>query len=127
MIKIKDNLTFALSLLALIICLSNCTYNNEEELYPIEIIEPTDTISYVDEVLPIIDTNCYSCHGNGAAVAGIDIDGYDKLVVVVENGSLLGTIKHEENYSPMPQGASKLSDSQIEKISLWIDQDYPNN
>jgi len=127
MTKIKYSFTPALLLCALMICLSNCTYNNEEELYPPEVITPTDTISYVDDVLTIIETNCYGCHGEGAALGGVDLDGYDNLVVAVENGSLLGTIRHEADYSPMPQGASKLSDSQIEKVSLWIDQDYPNN
>ena len=125
----KKNIINSLSLLLLtfIFALSSCSYDNEEELYPKEVIIPTDTISYTDDVLPIIVTNCYGCHMSSVVTGGIDLEGYENLIVRVEDGSLLGSIMHEDNYSPMPQGASKLSDSQIEKVSIWIDQDYPNN
>ncbi len=116
------------SLLFLAICIlsfSNCTYNSEEDLYPIE--EPQDVTSYSADILPIVETNCYVCHQDGATCGDINLQGYDNLVVRVEDGSLLGSIKHEEGWSAMPQGASKLSDSQIQKVSDWIDQDYPNN
>ena len=125
----KKNIINSLSLLLItfIFALSSCSYDNEEELYPVEVIVPTDTISYTDVILPIVETNCYVCHQTGATCGDINLEGYENLVVKVEDGAFLGSIKHEDNYSPMPQGANKLSDSQIEKISLWIDQDYPNN
>lgn len=108
-----------------VFCLSSCTYNNEEELYPE--VPVIDSLSYTEDVLPIIEVNCYACHQNGSTSGGVNLEGYENLTIHVESGSLLGTIRHDEGWSAMPKGASKLSDSQIEKVSKWIDEGYPNN
>ncbi len=108
-----------------ILIFSSCTYNSEEDLYPV--IEEMDIVSYSSDVLPIIETNCYTCHQDAAICGGINLEGYANLVVRVEDGSLLGSIRHEDGWSAMPQGASKLPDNLIDRISSWIDQDYPNN
>ena len=125
MIK-RFNVYFTVLVIAVLV-FSSCTYNSEEDLYPV--IEPPmeEVISYTSDILPIIETNCYVCHSAAAMTAGIVLEGYDNLVIRVENGSLMGTIRHDEGWSAMPQGASKLSDSQISKLEKWIEQDYPNN
>lgn len=127
MIMINKNLAFypSIFILVLILGLSSCTYNNEEELYPVMEIE--DDVSYANDVLPIIETNCYSCHQDAAICGDVNLEGYDNLVLKVEDGSLLGTMRHEDGWVAMPQGADKLSNSLIERVSTWIDEGYPNN
>jgi len=112
-------------LVLIVITISSCTYNSEEDLYPEVPIE--DDISYLTDVLPIIETNCYGCHDAVAMNGGINLEGYDNLVIRVEEGSLLGSIKHEADWLAMPLSASKLSDSQISKIEKWVEDGYPNN
>jgi len=122
----NKNIFLSLSILtAFSLIISSCTYNSEEDLYPEEPIP--EVVSYATDVLPIIETNCYGCHDAESMNAGINLEGYDNLVIRVEDGSLEGTIRHEEGWVAMPLAASKLSDSQINKISDWIDEGYPNN
>jgi len=40
---------------------------------------------------------------------------------------LMGTIKHESGWSPMPKNGNKLSDCKIQKIDRWILDGTPNN
>jgi len=124
---IKKSLEYSSSSLifVLILSLTSCSYNSEEDLYPV--VELTEPLSYSSDILPILETNCYSCHQDASICGDVNLEGYNNLVIRVENGSLLGAIMHEEGWMPMPQGADKLSDSQIEKISTWVDEDYPNN
>ncbi|MEM9547047.1 MAG: hypothetical protein AAGA77_13785 [Bacteroidota bacterium] len=121
----KNNSLSYYAILSIIFLISSCTYNSEEDLYPPEPVE--DDISYLNDVLPIIETNCYACHDAVSMNGGINLEGYDNLVIRVEDGSLEGTIRHEENWLAMPLAASKLPDNLIQQISDWIDQGYPNN
>ena len=89
-------------------------------------------VDYVRDVKPILQKNCYSCHGplrqksglrldhvsflreggeNGSAIAG---SGGESLLVRVVNGS--GDIER------MPLEAKPLSDEQIATLKAWIDE-----
>lgn len=120
---------YTICLFALLtLTLSNCTYNSEEDLYP----PPTngcatEDMSYTTDVLPIIEANCYVCHDAEANNAGINLEGHANLVVRINDGSLLGTMRHEMDWAPMPVGAPMLAECQIEKISAWADQGALNN
>ena len=106
--------------------LSACYYDVEEELYP----NPgcaTENVTYSVTVLDLISTNCYVCHDAAANFGNITLEGYDNLKVYVDNGRLLGAIKHLDGFSPMPQNATKLLDCDIEKIEAWIGDGAPNN
>ena len=105
---------------------SSCYYDVEEVIYPIEDCDTTD-ILYSDFVLPLLENNCYACHGNGATQGGVDHGNYDKLKVQVDNGRFLGAISHNSGYSPMPQGAPQLLDCQIQKVTAWINDGALNN
>lgn len=112
----------------IVLSLSNCTYNSEEDLYPTPMDGcATEDMSYTTDVLPIIETNCYGCHDAENNNAGINLEGHANLVVRINDGSLLGSMRHEEGWSAMPAGAPKLGDCQLEKISAWADQGALNN
>lgn len=109
-----------------LISISSCYYDVEEEIYPtIDCL--TDDMSYVNDILPIISDNCFRCHDAANNFGNITLEGYDLLKSRVDNGQLLGAIKHEEGFSPMPQNATKLLDCNIEKIEAWINNGAPNN
>ena len=84
-------------------------------------------VKYSTFVLPLLENNCYSCHGNGAVQGGVDMGNYDKLKILVDNGRFLGAISHTPGFSPMPQGAPKLLDCQVQKMSSWINEGALNN
>ena len=99
----------------------SCFYDNEEELYP-ENTCITEAMSYSGNVLPILEDNCYSCHDQASNQGGVTLEGYINLKVYVDNGKLLGVIKHEPGFPEMPQNSPQLGGCQIAKIEAWINQ-----
>ena len=107
--------------IVLFFCLgfSSCYYDVEEELY--QTIEcSTADMSYQIDILPILESNCFQCHDAASNFGGINLEGFDQLKIYVNNNQLLGVIKHETGFSPMPKNAAKLLDCEIEKIEAWI-------
>ncbi|MBU3928662.1 MAG: hypothetical protein KKB74_12720 [Bacteroidetes bacterium] len=45
----------------------------------------------------------------------------------VNNGSLMGAIRHESGWSPMPKNTNQLDDCTIRKLEIWVANDTPNN
>ena len=107
------------------ILVTACRYDVGEELYP-----PCDTISVVSfsaYIVPVLQTNCYSCHSEALALGGYILEGYDYDTTLAANGKLIGAITHETGLTPMPQNAAKLSDCDIAKFKNWVANGYPNN
>ena len=107
---------------------ARCTFDNEETLFKDlvcpEIIAP---VGYSGFVKPLLEKRCVSCHSSMLASGNVNIENYERLKVYIENGKFLGAIHHLPGFSPMPQGESKLSDCDLEKIEEWINIGYPEN
>ncbi len=123
-------------LLSIAVCsLTGCYYDNEDELHPsINISNSCDTtieISYANDIAPIMNSSCgatdNNCHSINSTSSGIPLDNYSNIYDVILDGSFLGSILHEQAYSPMPQGGGKLDDCSISKIQSWINHNAPNN
>lgn len=115
---------------ALIVIAIGCSKRSEDSFTTTP--PPTsecDTVNmkYTADVVPILSANCYSCHGNGNASAGVTLDSYAGVKFVAESGDLIGTITHASGYPAMPQGGAKLSDCDINKIKSWIANGTQNN
>ena len=105
--------------------LNSCYYDVEEELYPGGC--ETINLSYSQDIVPILENNCLSCHNQASNFGNVTLEGYDNVLLFVTNGELLGSIKHESGFSPMPQNAAQLVECDIEKIETWIADGAPNN
>ena len=95
-------------------------------------------ISYNRDVRPILSDTCYKCHGPDAAErkAGLRLDSQDSAVARLESGSmaivpgktdegeLLARIRSTdpELIMPPPGSGKKLTPSQIETLTKWIEQ-----
>ena len=84
-------------------------------------------MSYANDIVPLLEVNCYVCHASNVRFGNVILDSYDEVLINVNNNKILGAIKHESGFSFMPQGAPKLLDCQIEKIESWINDGAPNN
>ena len=113
-------------IIILIICISGCYYDVEEEIYP-TIECNTDNVTYSEVVFGIISTNCYTCHSAAANFGNVTLEGYSALKTYVDSGQLLGVIRHESGYSPMPKNQPQLVACDIEKIENWVADGAPNN
>ncbi len=99
-----------------------CTEENDDP-------EPTDTLTgdeytYDVHTAPIFTNMCATsgCHTSGAAIGSLA--NYADAKDFTQRGRVMGSIKHEAGFSPMPKNAAKVSDQIIETIQQWIDDGY---
>jgi hypothetical protein len=122
--------------LAVPLLVSQCYYDNKEELYQNlqdaeEEVCPTDSLSYSQDIAPILEANCATsgCHLGPNGTRGLDLSQYADVKFIAEKeiddrGGLLNRIN---GIGPiMPQSGS-LPACEIEKITAWIDQGVLNN
>jgi hypothetical protein len=105
--------------------------------------EREDTVSFSQDVRPILDQNCIACHkegGQGFNASGFSMMTYEDLMrgtnagPMVVAGDSLGSnmiVLMEGRADPsisMPHGAMKpVGKADIETIRVWIDQGAKNN
>ncbi len=126
-----------LSAIALIAMFTGCYYDNLEELHPnTEPCDTTGTISYINDINPIMLHSCGSqdlaCHNTDASQSGYGLGTYDDVINTIDNsGIFLETIKHDPSISSakwMPKNSSSMiDDCSIQKIEAWINRGRPNN
>ena len=110
-----------MAFLALFITLSGC--NSDDDPGP---DCDTENVTYAGTVAPIMASRCNSCHSGSSPSAGINTSTHAGLSGITGN-RLLGSIKHQSDFSPMPQGGSKLTSCQISQIEAWVSNGKPNN
>lgn len=129
MIKMK-NLRFLLlpvmGALGIAIALNSCYYDVEEELYPSSECQTSD-VAYQAVIAPILADNCLVCHSTAANLGNVTLSTYEQVKTYVDNGKLLGAIRHTPGFSAMPDGQPKLADCTIAKIEKWVQDGAPNN
>ena len=107
--------------------ISSCVSDVEEELIPVDLTCNTDNVSFSQDVLPIIQANCYQCHDAATSTAGVNLEGYDRIRAVAITGTLVGVIDHQPGFSQMPKNRAKLPICDIEVIKQWIEDGTPQN
>jgi len=117
----------ALMVVGMIVFLSSCYYDKEDDLYPQVAACDTTNVTFANNVFPVINSNCTACHSGAAPSGNIRLENYNHISTAANNGSLLGVIRHEPGWSPMPKGGGKLNDCNIAEIETWVNQGAPNN
>ncbi len=114
--------------LIVMVLFTSCYYDVEEILYP-DTGCVTTNMSLQNNIVPILDRNCYTCHSTVAGFnnGNVVLEGYTELIKYVNNGKLLGALRNEPGFEPMPQNAPRLGDCEIAKIDQWIKDGFLNN
>ena len=110
--------------------LAGCYYDTEERLYPTISSPCDDTVVTFSSTVTTILHSCQTCHSNSNATSsggGYKIQNYADVVTLINNGKLMGSIRHDNGFIAMPQGGGKLSDCEISQLQKWIDNKTPNN
>ena len=123
--QIMENIKIVL-IVAVVLFFNACSTLVEEDLNQDTGCD-TQAVSWTDDVLPILEISCLGCHNAGAAQGGIVIDSHESITAVIDRGRLLGAIRHDPGFSPMPRNAAQLSACNIEKIAAWVNDGAPNN
>ena len=124
--------TIKITLVFLIAFVTGCYYDSEEKLYP-QLSTGCDltNVTFAATVKPILQASCLSCHSNSAVNGGdgggVKLENFADVLISVNNGKLMGTIKHTPGYQQMPQGGGKLTDCEINQLQKWIDNGKLNN
>jgi hypothetical protein len=118
--------TVAIFLVAVPFAFTGCAYDSEEVLYPSNFCDTT-SVGYAADILPIVQANCAlsGCHVAGGSGTG-NFTTYAALKAQVDNGRLLPSINQESNATAMPPDG-RLSDCEINKFTLWVQQGAPQN
>lgn len=108
-----------------------CYYDNEENLYPV-LDRGCDTtaVSFSKTILPIFQTNCYTCHSasqNANSGGSMNLEDFSVIKQLVDLGILYGSVIQDPASKPMPKGGAKLDTCSITKIKIWIDKGALNN
>jgi cytochrome c553 len=120
------SLAISISILIISAC-ANDKYDDQPEpepQAPCTTCTPEE-ITYSNTVAGLLDRSCTNCHGGSFPSGGVSLNSYAQAKSNGESGALLGTIKHQSPFSPMPQGSNKWSDADIAKIEAWINNGYP--
>lgn len=106
-----------LILLLLIAVFSSCSYDTYVENDECDTVD----VSYANEILPMIDAYCISCHPTY-------LGSYENVSDSVTSSNIIVRIQLElDNDSLMPQGGPSLTDCQIDKFKSWVNQGAQNN
>ena len=106
---------------------NSCYYDKEDLLYGVTNCDTTTAVSYTQKLVPMLQQQCYGCHSGGSPSGGIAMGTYATDKAIAGNGKLYGSINHSGGFSPMPQGAAKMSNCDIAAVKKWIDAGSPNN
>jgi len=106
--------------------MGSCYYDVEQDLYPQDPCE-TQNMSFANDIKPIIDQYCVSCHSGANPSASIDLSDYPGVKAIADNGLLQEVISRPNGDPTLMPPSGKLSDCRIRKINSWvIDGAQPN-
>jgi mono/diheme cytochrome c family protein len=104
-------------------------------LHPVKAQDNAASVEfYTTKVVPIMQANCYSCHGGVNHKGRLTLDtkegmmkgGHDGAVIVPGDPAkslLVKLIRHEgpaDDPMPMPMNKPKLSDADIATVEQWV-------
>lgn len=101
----------------------SCSEDNVSDLGETDI--PT-SISYQNDVRPIIQNNCLNCHGNPTNFgAPNSLTTYENVKASVLNNLIDRVSRPEGTSGAMPLGGPRLSQNDINIIIAWQNADFP--
>ena len=108
--------------LVTIVLLGSCTKaiideGNVNELQPI-----TRTVTFSEDIQPIMFNYCVTCHGGNAPRQGVALENYSDVRFYTENGNLKDRMNNQSN--PMPPNGL-VSSKQRQLIDKWIQDGFP--
>lgn len=92
------------------------------------------TVSFANDVLPIIESRCISCHGGNRTEEGLDLKthtsimaGSDNGLVVVPGDATNSLFVEMVATQKMPKRGPKLTPPQIQLFTDWVNQGALDN
>jgi len=97
-------------------------------------IDASREVSFVNEVMPILEKHCWECHSEQSAELGLKLDTYEGVMAgsdygtIVEIGDADASLLIDMIASgDMPEDADPLPAAELDVIKAWILEGAPNN
>ena len=101
---------------------------------PTETSAPTVTVSFANDVVPILQSRCWNCHGGERTQEGLNLTTFAGILAGSENGPVVipgdadNSLLAEQIVSQkMPKRGPKLTPPQVQIILDWINQGALDN
>jgi hypothetical protein len=111
-----------------VIAFGSCYYDSYEGLHPLDgyqnLCDTSLKATYSSAISKIISYNCIACHNPSYAGGNVVLETYDQVKANCVNGKIPNSILRNSGYNPMPP-TQPLETCQVEKIQLWITNNYP--
>jgi len=116
-----------LSLLSFSLLIVACKKDQAPIINPIPEGACVDTVSFAQTIQPLIEQSCATtgCHDANTSQSGLNYSGHFNISLFSD--PMIGSIRHDQGFAPMPFAAPKFADSLIQKIECWIAQGKLNN
>jgi hypothetical protein len=95
---------------------------------------PATEVSYANDVYPILESRCATCHMGEFVSEGLDMNTYESLLEGSQNGPVIvpgdagdSLLVEKISKGKMPKRGPKLTPAQIQTITDWINAGAPKN
>jgi len=92
------------------------------------------SVSFANDVLPILQSRCLNCHGGNKTEKGLSIASYEAVMAGSSNGAVVNSGVADDSLlvelilnQKMPKRGPKLTPPQTQLIIDWINQGALNN
>ncbi|MCA0931530.1 hypothetical protein LCM02_03630 [Lutimonas saemankumensis] len=123
------NLKIIMALITMGLFVGSCYYDE----FPPDVVDIPDVVSYSNDIMPLWEGQCVSCH-NGAIPPDLTPENsYESLLngfveeFDSENSILYLSLIHADGVSPMPTPTERWPASKTELVKAWIDQGALDN
>lgn len=95
---------------------------------------PQTNVSFANDVQPILESRCGSCHMGEFVSKDLSMGTYENLMAGSQNGPVIipgnandSLLVQKISSGEMPKRGPKLTPAQVQVIIEWIDAGAPNN
>lgn len=110
--------------IGVVVFLYSCTTNTVDEGEVTDLPPIVETVTYNEDVAPIIANNCLGCHSGPNANAGLDLSNYANVRTAAAQGNMVNRINNGSNPMP-PTGILPPDLRQI--IDQWVSDGFLEN
>ena len=90
----------------------------------------SSSVSFSNDVLPIFNSRCASCHSGPSSRAGVNLSTYDSLKnsgAITPGDAQNSVLVQAVQIGQMPRSGGPLSAAQVQIIADWVNAGAPNN
>jgi hypothetical protein len=85
----------------------------------------TSNVTYTNGIGQITQAWCVGCHGGSKPANNLRLETYDEVAACAKGDRLMGALRHQTGFKPMPNGGGTLPPCEIDMFQIWIDAGEP--